>query len=242
MAIKGALGTTLAISKTKPGTRDVAGYEALNTHTINPTAFDGATDAFTIPAADYATLVTAELVSVSPLGGITGVTAGDQKYLIKLGSNQIALAESVGDALAGTKIALAGTLGGTTRVVGSHYKPCREASNVGEFGREYNVVRVNNLASGATRKFKGSYDNGSFSSDLIFDRDDPGQIVVVEAEKSTATYAFRVGLPGETESDSEEFYFEALVTSVKRIPGGPDDAVMLRINVELDHRDIIEAT
>ena len=162
MAIKGALGTTLGISATKPATKNEAGYEGLT------------------------------------------------------------------------------------------FTDCGEVINIGEFGREYNVVRVNNLASGATRKFKGSYDNGSFSAELLFDSADAGQTILEQAETSTATYAFRVGLPpGDTTSDSdaqaqlagtEEFYFEALVTSVKRIPGGPDDAIMLRINVELDHNSIVEGT
>ena len=118
---------------------------------------------------------------------------------------------------------------------------CAEVTNVGEFGREYNVVRVVNLADGATRKFKGSYDNGSVSVELLFDSSDAGQTLLEAAEVETDKYSFRVGLPGSGAS-GEEFYFRALVTSLKRIPGGPDDAIMIRATLEIDHNSIVEGT
>lgn len=121
------------------------------------------------------------------------------------------------------------------------FTDCGEVVSIGEFGREYTVVRVNNLASGATRKFKGSYDQGTIQLDLLFDSADAGQTLLEAASVSTAKYAFKVGLPG-TGAAGEEFYFQALVTSLKRIVGGPDDAVMLRATLELDHTDVIEGT
>lgn len=124
----------------------------------------------------------------------------------------------------------------------ANYTDCGEVISIGEFGREYQTVRTNNLASGATRKFKGSYDNGSFQADLLFDSADPGQTILEAAGKSTAKYAFRVAFPGDSGSNSEEFFFQALVTSLKRIVGGPDDAIMLRCQVEIDHETILEGT
>ncbi len=121
------------------------------------------------------------------------------------------------------------------------FTDCGEVTSVGEFGREYNTVRVNNLASGATRKFKGSYDNGTVAVDLLFDSADAGQTLLEAAAVSTAKYAFKVGLPG-TGAAGEEFYFQALVASLKRVVGGPDDAIMLRCSLEIDHLDIIEGT
>ena len=124
---------------------------------------------------------------------------------------------------------------------GVSFTDCGEVTDIGEFGREYNVVRVNNLADGATRKFKGSYDNGSFQVNLLFDSSDGGQTILEAAADSTETYLFKVGLPG-TGAAGEEFYFSGLVTSAKRIVGGPDDAIMMRVNVEIDHRNIVEGT
>ena len=129
-----------------------------------------------------------------------------------------------------------------TKYKGLTFTNCGEVVSIGEFGREYQTVRVNNLATGATRKFKGSFDNGSFQADLLFDSDDPGQTLLEAAAVSTAKYAFKVGLPAASGDGGEDFYFQALVTSLKRIVGGPDDAVMLRCMVEIDHLNIIEDT
>ncbi len=241
MAIKGALTTTFAISASKPATRDEAGYDALKTRIIVPTAFTDAEDSLTIPAADYATLIPGEIVSLSAVGSLTGLAVDTDRYLVLLGSNKIAFATSRDEAVKGTgatKVALGGTLG-VARVKVNNFKPCGEAASIGEFGREYNTVRVNNLASGATRKFKGSFDQGTIQADLLFDSEDVGQTVLEAAADSTATYAFHVQLPAPA---AEEFYFEGLVASLKRIVGGPDDAVMVRCSIELDHHSIIEGT
>ena len=124
---------------------------------------------------------------------------------------------------------------------GITFTDCGEVTNIGDFGREYQVVEVNNLADGATRKFKGSYNNGSFQVELLFDSADAGQTLLETAADSTATYLFKVGLPGDGAA-GEEFYFSGLVTSLKRQVGGPNSAIMLNANIEIDHRNIIEGT
>ena len=121
------------------------------------------------------------------------------------------------------------------------FTDCGEVVSLGEFGREYNVVSVVNLAEGATRKFKGSYNNGTVQVDLLFDSADAGQSLLEDGAQETATYLFKIGLPGAS-PDGEEFYFSGLVTMLKRIVGGPDDAIMLRATIEIDHRNIIEGT
>ena len=120
------------------------------------------------------------------------------------------------------------------------FTDCAEVVSIGEFGREYNTVRIMNLATGATRKFKGSFDNGTIQADLLFDSADGGQTLLEAASLSRDPYSFRVQFPGG--SGSEQFYFRALVTNLKRIVGGPDDALMLRATLEIDHNEIIEGT
>ena len=241
MAIKGALTTKFAISAFKPANRNEAGYDALKSRIITPSAFDNAEDSLTIPAADYDALIPGEVVSLSDVGSLTGLAVDTDRYLIKLPANMIAFAISRDEAVRGaaaTKVALDGTLG-SAMVRANNFKPCGEVTSVGEFGREYNVVAVNNLASGATRKFKGSYTQGSMTVEMLFDSDDVGQTVVEAAGDSTATYAFHVQLPAPS---AEEFFFEGLVTMVKRVVGGPDEAIMLNTTIELDHNSIIEGT
>ena len=124
---------------------------------------------------------------------------------------------------------------------GVSFTDCAEVVNIGEFGREYQTVRVNNLASGATRKFKGSYDNGTVQVELLFDSADGGQTLLEAAGDSTSTYLFKIGYPGDGAA-GEEFYFSGLVTNLKRVVGGPDDALMMNATIEIDHRNIIEGT
>lgn len=261
MATKGSLGTGIELSETKPATRNAAGYQALKTRTITPSAFTDAEDSFTIPADDYATLIPGELVGLSAVGSITGLgvlagsaggnllynsdgtPAATARYCVLLGSNKIAFATSHAEALKGTgatKVALGGTLG-AARIRSNNFKPCGEATSVGEFGREYTAVRTNNLKDGATRKAKGSFDQGSVQFDLLFDAGDVGQTLLEEAGDDTSTYVFRVALPGET-GDKQEFYFEGLVMGLKRIVGGPNDAINIRTAIEIDHHSIIETT
>ena len=251
MAVKGALATAFSLSAAKPATRDEGGYDGLKRRLITPSAFDDATDALTIPAADYATLIPGEKISFDVAGTITGLAADTEKFCAKRGSNMISFCETLSAALQTTPendggrggtadvVALAGSLDGTERILSNNYKPCGEVISVGEFGREYNTVRVQNLADGATRKFKGGFDNGTFQVDLLFDSDDVGQTLLEAAGESRNTYAVHIQYPAPS---AEEFYFEALVMSLKRIIGGPDDALMLRTVLELDHRTIREGT
>ena len=114
-------------------------------------------------------------------------------------------------------------------------RPTRASTGPGT--RRRKTVRVQNLADGATRKFKGGFDNGTVQMEFLFDSADAGQTLIEAAETSTSTYYWKIGLPS-----GEEFYFAALVTSVKRVIGGPNDALMLRCTVEIDHRSIVEGT
>ena len=242
MAVKGALTTCFGISEIKPANKNQAGYDAIKVRTITPTAISASDDDITIPAADWNSLVVGELVRLNPAGSITGLAANVDAYLIKKAQNKIAFAQSLAGAHAGTEIDIGGTLG-NARVIANNFKNCGEVTSVGEFGREYQTVRVTNLKEGATRKFKGSFDNGTIQLDLLFDAEDPGQVILERAgESATLTYAFHIELPEGDGGTQEEFYFEGFVASLKRIVGGPDDALMLRCNIELDHRSIVEGT
>ena len=259
MAVKGALETRFSISNVKPYlaaspntvTRSEEGYETLAERTITPntagalTGFDATSNLFDLTTADYGTLVDGDPITFSDAGSVqvnsAAVLTTTQYYVVKRPSLKIGLAASLADALAAapTLVDFTGTLG-TTTFQTSDWKPCGELMNLGEFGREYNVVTALNLADGATRKFKGSFNNGSVSMELLFDADDIGQTMLEQAEISRNTYTCRVAFPGG--GTAEDFYFEALITTVKRMVGGPDDALKLRVQMEIDHNLIIEGT
>ena len=78
--------------------------------------------------------------------------------------------------------------------------------------------------------------------EALFDSDDAGQTLLEAAELENRQVLVPRRFPPAPERRAEEFYFRALVTSLKRIPGGPDDAIMLRATLEIDERTIVEGT
>ena len=244
MAIKGALTTTFAISEVKPTNRNENGYDALKAVEVSPEAVAAASNQIQFTQAEFDRLVTGEPVKFTDQTGLTFAPATtDTVYVVKGSSRRVGFATTFANALAGTLITLTGTpTANAAHIEVNRFKECGEAVSIGEFGQEFQTVRVNNLKTGATRKFKGSFDVGTIQADLLFDSDDVGQTVLESAAESTATYAFHVQLPEAAGDGGEEFYFEGLVASLKRIVGGPDDAVMLRTTIELDHHSIVEGT
>ena len=117
------------------------------------------------------------------------------------------------------------------------FSECGEVQAVGEFGVEYAIDRYQTPSDRAIRKEKSSWEYGTMTVDLLFDRDDAGQSLLEEAERSDDNYSFRVTLP---DPGREMFLFQGLVMSLKRIIGGPDDSIRLRARVELSDKGIVE--
>lgn len=107
-----------------------------------------------------------------------------------------------------------------------------EITDLGEFGREYNVIRHNPVGTRGTKKLKGSYDEGSIPLQLALDEADDGQLVAQDASESDDAYSFCV-----TSQGGNKYYFQALVTSFKRRFGGVDDITSATINLEITTND-----
>ena len=233
MSASGALTTKMFVSPVRPTSRTQTAYEALNTRTITPSALSS--NVFTIPEADYVTLVDGDPVEIS--ADVAPLTTGTTYYIIKLGSNTISLADTSEESRHASAITITGSLSAQT-LAASNWKLLGELTNVDEFGRQYEVVRANNLSDGATRKAKGSYDNGSVPFETLFDARDGGQVIMEEALQSTQNYAFRIDAPPDTDGDDgPTYYLQALITSFRPRIGGPNDMIMMRGNIEIDHND-----
>ena len=170
--------------------------------------------------------------ALAPLG--TGVTY----YLIKgTAANKVQVAASDEQARTGDNIAITGALA-TQTLSASNWKLLGEVTTIGEFGRSYENVTANNLASGATRKAKGSYDNGAVDIEALYDSRDTGAQVMEQALLSTENYAFQIDLPPDGDgNDGETFYFQALVTMWRPRINGPNDMTMSVGHLEFDHND-----
>lgn len=85
-----------------------------------------------------------------------------------------------------------------------------EVTDLGEFGREYNLITHNPLATRGTQKLKGSFNEGTMSVQLGLDTDDAGQILAKAASLSDSAYSFKA-----TTQNGDVYYFRAMVMSFK---------------------------
>lgn len=108
------------------------------------------------------------------------------------------------------------------------YTTLGEITDLGEFGRKYNIVKNNPLATRGTVKKKGSFDEGTLALKLNLDNDDAGQILAKTALNSDANYAFVV-----TEQNGDKYYFQGLVSSFVIGIGSVDNTTSASIDVEL---------
>lgn len=108
------------------------------------------------------------------------------------------------------------------------FLPIGEITNAGEFGRVYQLVTHNPLATRGTRKFKGSFNEGTMNLQLALDTDDPGQVLGETALNDDDDYSFRV-----TMQNGDKYYFQAKVMSFPKNVGGVNDMTNATMQLEL---------
>lgn len=115
-----------------------------------------------------------------------------------------------------------------------------EVTDLGEFGREYNLVTHNPLGSRGTVKKKGSFNEGSITMQLGLDTDDAGQILAKTASNSDSDYSFEIAT-----QNGDKYYFQAQVMSFKVGVGSLDQitaaTIMLEITTNSAGVGIVEA-
>ena len=109
-----------------------------------------------------------------------------------------------------------------------------EVTELGEFGRVYNIVKLNLLKDRRTVKRKGSYDDGTIAAQMARVPDDAGQTILVAAVNSDNSYSVKVTL-----QDGTKFYFSAQISSYTTNVGNVDQITAATVNFEIDN-DIIE--
>lgn len=140
---------------------------------------------------------------------------------------------------AGTTIAISASLPATYdaagfSAVGMVYTAIGEITDAGEYGKEYNLVTHNPLADRKTYKRKGSYNNGSMTLQMGRVPDDAGQVLLLAAQDSNASYSFKITL-----QDGTVNYFTGQVMSYRTSIGSVDQITSASVTVEVDS-DIVE--
>ncbi len=103
-----------------------------------------------------------------------------------------------------------------------------EITDLGEFGREYALVTHNPVGTRGTKKFKGSFNEGTMNLTLGLDTDDAGQILMKAASSSDSPYSFEV-----TTQNGDTYYFQAMVMSFKVGIGSVDSITTASCTLEL---------
>lgn len=109
-----------------------------------------------------------------------------------------------------------------------------EVTDMGEVGREYNVVNHNPISNRLTQKIKGSYNAGSITLQFGRDFSDAGQTLLFTASRSDSPYTFVIIL-----QNGKKLYFTGLVTSFKNSVGSVDQITAASCVIELQ-TDVVE--
>lgn len=136
---------------------------------------------------------------------------------------------------AGTTIAISAAAPATFDPVGYAaltYTLIGEVTDLGSFGRVYNLVKHNPIATRGTKKVKGSFDEGKIDLKYGIDDDDAGQVLVEAAVNDDDPVSIVV-----TSQSGKKYYFQALVMSAPREFGGVDNVLSCTANMELTTSD-----
>lgn len=114
------------------------------------------------------------------------------------------------------------------------YTAIGEIVDLGEFGKEFNLVTHTALGQRQTKKFKGSFNNGALQLQMGRDTTDAGQTALRTALASDNSYSFRVVLQNGT-----TLYFTAKVMSYRTVVGSVDQITGATTAVEIDS-EIVE--
>ena len=109
------------------------------------------------------------------------------------------------------------------------YTEIAEVTDIGEFGKSYNLVTHNPLSTRQTIKRKGSFNNGTIALQMARVPTDPGQTLLATAVDSDASYSYKVTLQNGT-----NFYFTGQAMGYPVKVGGVDSITSSTCNIEID--------
>lgn len=102
----------------------------------------------------------------------------------------------------------------------------------GEHGRQYNEVTFNPIDTRGTRKYKGSFNEGSKTLSIAYDGADDGMVLLKAALDSDNDYSFSVAYP-----NGDVDYFQAKVLTLTKATGGVDSMRMASVTLSITTND-----
>lgn len=95
-----------------------------------------------------------------------------------------------------------------------------EVTDLGTFGRKYNLVTHQPIDTRGTKKLKGSFNDGAVNLTYGIDDDDSGQVIVEAAVDDDDPISVEI-----TSQSGTIYYFQALIMSAERAFGGVDNVL-----------------
>ncbi|MBH3440537.1 phage tail tube protein [Pseudomonas luteola] len=138
---------------------------------------------------------------------------------------------------AGTTLAVAAALPATQDAAGYAaltWVLVGDVTDIGEFGKSYDLVTHNPLAERATYKRKGNYNNGNLAVQMARVPTDGGQTILIDAVDDDDSYPFRVVLQNGTTQ-----YFSGQVMSYTTNVGNGGQITAAAVSIEIDG-DVVE--
>lgn len=134
---------------------------------------------------------------------------------------------------AGTKLSVSAAAPATYNATGFAaltFTEVGEITNMGSFGKTYNLVTHNPLGDRKTVKRKGSYNEGELALQMARVPDDAGQTVLIAGLDSDNSYSFKVEL-----QDGSIQYFSAQIMSYTTNIGTVDQITAAEVSVQIDN-------
>lgn len=113
--------------------------------------------------------------------------------------------------------------------------------NIGAFGDTFQVITVDEVNDGRTRKAKGTANAGTMELMCSKRLDDVGQIAMDAAAESQDAFNFKIEL-AQGDGTFEVSYISALVMSKSVGLGGPNDTQTKTYSLELNEAPIVVET
>lgn len=114
------------------------------------------------------------------------------------------------------------------------YVAIGEVTNIGEFGKTFALITHKPIGNRKERKLKGSYNNGKLALEYARVGTNTGQLQLLAALASDASYAFKIVL-----QQSDEFYFTGKTMSAPVMVGQVDSIVSGKADIEIDSEIIL---
>ena len=138
---------------------------------------------------------------------------------------------------AGTTLSASATLPATydgTGFAALTFTAVGEITDIGEYGKEYNLVTHIPLSTRRTQKLKGSYNEGALALQMAYDSGDTGQGILITALDSDDSISYKV-----THQNGDVDYFTGKVMSFRKNVGSTDNIKSASAAIEIDS-DIVE--